>query len=350
MPLDIAVQNVGEYYSSHYLDTTFSKDAEKFTKQWKEAGAAASPRQLQRLGKLYFRAKTDALEEPDWARRWNAGTDLAAWHGELLRSLNYSDLERQDLPVEAGDVVVPALGMLKRFGQPWLVLCESAFCIPDAALPDGAAIEDPLEFQPLVGQLTNPTHKLVQGDWSRAVASIFKAEDAPRWVMLLAGSRILLLDRKTFANGRWLAFDLDEAFGRSEKSTFEQIATFLSRETLAPNSESVDLLHDTLEEQSHKLAHGVTEDLQESVRDAIQELANEWVSDRRRRSLSMTLADDNTPVTAERLRQEALTFVYRLIFCFYAEAHGSELDIYDVPHKLDKAIRETRCTIGQDKY
>lgn len=329
MPLDFAIQNVGEYYSSHYLDTTFSKDAQKFTQSWKEAGAAAAPRQLQRLGKLYFRAKADALEEADWTRRWNAGTDLAAWHGELLRSLNYN-FQRQDFPVEAGDVVVPILGLLKRFGQPWLVICETVFCIPDAALPDGAAIEDPLEMEPLTEQLSEPIHKLCAGDWGRAIAAIFKTEDAPRWIMLLAGSRILLLDRKTFANGRWLAFDLDEAFGRNEKTTFEQIATFLARETLAPDSESVDLLHDTLEEQSHKLAHGVTEDLQKSVRDAIQELANEWVSDRRRRNLSMTTDEEGMPVTAERLKQEALTFVYRLIFCFYAEAHGSELDILPI--------------------
>ncbi|MHC5820448.1 MAG: hypothetical protein ACYT04_32415 [Nostoc sp.] len=50
MVLDFAIHNVGEYYSSHYLDTTFSKDAQKFTSSWKEAGAAASPRQLQKLG------------------------------------------------------------------------------------------------------------------------------------------------------------------------------------------------------------------------------------------------------------------------------------------------------------
>ncbi len=120
----------------------------------------------------------------------------------------------------------------------------------------------------------------MQGDWIRAVGEIFKTEEPPRWVLLLGGSRILLIDRKTFATGRWLAFDLDDAFGRSETTTFEQIATFLSRETLAPESESADLIHDKLEEQSHKLAHGVTENLQAAVREAIELLANEWVRDR----------------------------------------------------------------------
>lgn len=337
MALDFAIHNVGEYYSSHYLDTTFSKDAQKFTSSWKEAGAAASPRQLQKLAQRYFKAKAQAIEELDWNQRRNAGAEIQSWHSYLLQAIGYSDLEAMDLPVESGDVYVPILGLLQRFGQPWLVVCESVFCIPDGSLPDGAASEDPLEGKPLLEQLADSHHKLVQGDWGRAIGEIFKTEEPPRWVMILAGSRILLIDRKTYANGRWLAFDLDEAFGRDEKTTFEQIATFLSRETLAPDSESVELLHDTLGEQSHKLAHGVTENLQVAVREAIELLANEWVSDRRRRSLGMinlrpeeALPDGSTTVTAEQLRHEALTFVYRLIFCFYAEAHGAELGVLPI--------------------
>lgn len=337
MALDFAIHNVGEYYSSHYLDTTFSKDAQKFTSSWKEAGAAASPRQLQKLAQRYFKAKAQAIEELDWNQRHNAGVEIQSWHSYLLQAIGYNDLEAMDLPVESGDVYVPILGLLQRFGQPWLVVCESVFCIPDGSLPDGAASEDPLEGKPLLEQLVDSNHKLVQGDWGRAIGEIFKTEEPPRWVMILAGSRILLIDRKTYANGRWLAFDLDEAFGRNEKTTFEQIATFLSRETLAPDSESVELLHDTLGEQSHKLAHGVTENLQVAVREAIELLANEWVSDRRRRSLGMinlrpeeALPDGSTTVTAEQLRHEALTFVYRLIFCFYAEAHGAELGVLPI--------------------
>ena len=36
MPLDTAIQNVGEYYSSHYLDTSFAKEkgAKALLKQW----------------------------------------------------------------------------------------------------------------------------------------------------------------------------------------------------------------------------------------------------------------------------------------------------------------------------
>jgi hypothetical protein len=342
MPLDLAIQNVGEYYSSHYLDTTFGRDTKNLLKEWRESGANATPRRLKKLSQRYFRAKAQALEELNPAQRHQAGPEIASWHGYLMQALGYDHLQRQDLFVEGGHGVVPVLGVLKRFGQPWLVICESLFCIPDGSLPDGAASEDPLETSPRLDQRSDPSQPLVQGNWTRAIGEIFKTEEPPRWVLLLGGSRILLIDRKTFANGRWLAFDLDDAFGRSETATFEQLATFLARETLAPDGESADLIHDQLEEQSHKLAHGVTENLQAAVREAIELLANEWVRDRRRRKRSITtinpgeLALDDQEldgpqrVTAEQLRHEALTYVYRLIFCFYAEAHGAELGVLPI--------------------
>ena len=63
MPLDTCITNVGEYYSSHYLDSTFTKDVKDLVAKWKDQGSNAPPRRLQRLSDLFFRAKTQALEE-----------------------------------------------------------------------------------------------------------------------------------------------------------------------------------------------------------------------------------------------------------------------------------------------
>ena len=97
---------------------------------------------------------------------------------------------------------------------------------------------------------------------------------------------MLLLDRNTFSQGRYLAFDLDDCFGRKERDTFNHVAAFLSAETLCPGGESDEVLHDAIEEQSHRFAHGVTESLQFAVREAIELLVNEWAhrSDRSARS------------------------------------------------------------------
>ena len=352
MPLDTCITNVGEYYSSHYLDSTFTKDVKDLVKKWSDQGSQSPPRRLQNLSQHYFRAKTQALDEDEPIRRPFAGDEVRGWHAHLLQALGYNDLTAFDHPVEGGDTFVPALGRVNRYNKPWLVVCETHFCLPDGSLKEGMPSEDPLGMEPYKDQLTNQAdHKLCDGDWTRCVGRVFTEEDAPRWILLLAGSQVLLLDRNTFAQGRFLAFDLDDAFGRKEKDTFNHIAAFLAADTLCPGGESDEVLLDKLEEQSHRFAHGVTESLQFAVREAIELLVNEWARDRtenqKRPLLRLSaeelrvngkamdidlpqLDDGSYEITAEHLKREALAFVYRLLFCLYAEARGGELEILPI--------------------
>jgi hypothetical protein len=348
MPLDTSITNVGEYFSSHYLDSTFARDVKDLVDKWNEQGSQAAPRKLQSLGQLYFRAKTDAIDEDEPMRRGLTSDLVRGWHSQLLEALGYNELTRFDIPVEGGDAYVPALGRVNRYNQPWLVICETWFCLPDSSLKEGVPGESPLEMSPTADDLVaRSDHKLCQGDWTRLVGRVLTEEDAPRWLMLLAGSQVLLLDRNTYSQGRYLAFDLDDAYGRKEKETFNHIAAFLSADSLCPGGESDEVLLDKLEEQSHKFAHGVTENLQFAVRSAIELLVNEWVAYRRRLGWGFTKLhsdeatigrqhrfpqndDGSYEITAEHLRREALTFVYRLLFCFYAEARGGELEILPI--------------------
>jgi hypothetical protein len=280
MPVDTCINNVGEYYSSHYLDSTFTKDVKDLVAKWKDQGSQAPPRRLQRLSDLFFRAKTQALEETRLDCRWQLDGELSGWHGSLLEALGYTDRQAMDLPVEGGQTHVPILGRINRYNRPWLVICETAFCLPDGSLKEGMPSEDPLETAPRREQLTDKVLKLCEGDWSRVIGRVFTEEESPRWMLFLAGTQVLLLDRNTYAQGRYLAFDLDDAFGRKEKATFDHLAAFLAFETLCPGGESDEVLHDRLEEQSHRFAHGVTEALQFVVREAIELLASEWVGGR----------------------------------------------------------------------
>jgi hypothetical protein len=352
MPLDTCISNVGEYYSSHYLDSTFSKDLAKWIEGWKVQGAQAVPRRLQALATRYFRAKTESLDQEIPESRAQASDDVAGWHAHLLHALGYDGLQPFDIPVEGGHAFVPALGRMNRYNRPWLVVCESYFCLPEGSLKEGLPSEDPLEMSPDKAKLAEPAeNKLCEGSWSRCLGRVFTEEDAPRWVLFLAGSQVLLLDRNTFAQGRHLSFDLDDAFGRKEKDTFNHVAAFLSAETLCPGGESDEVLHDAIEEQSHRFAHGVTESLQLAVREAIELLVNEWATDRTERQkrpltrlrqdelrsageaarIDLSQSDDGSyEITAEHLKREALTFVYRLLFCFYAEARGGELEILPI--------------------
>ena len=354
MPLDTCITNVGEYFSSHYLDSTFAKDVKELVGKWNEQGSQSVPKRLAALSQHYFKAKTQALDEDLPQDRNQCGDEIRSWHSHLLQALGYQDLQPFDHPVEGAETFVPAIHRVNRYNRPWLVICETHFSLPDSSLKEGQPSEEPLGMEPETDQLQDSAeHKLCAGDWTRCIGRLFTDEDGPRWALFLAGSQILLLDRSTFAQGRYLAFDIDDALGRKEKDTFNHIAAFLSAETLCPGGESDEVLLEKLEEQSHKFAHGVTESLQGAVREAIELLINDWATDRRDNqklplqklrpnelakdadgnpiSIGLPANDDGTyEITAEHLRREALAFVYRLLFCFYAEARGGELEILPI--------------------
>ena len=189
MPLDTCIANVGEYYSSHYLDSTFARDVKALESRWRDEGSQATPRRLQALSQRYFRAKTQALDEDNPALRAKAGEEVAGWHAYLLQALGYADLQPFDQPVEGHTTFVPMRGRVHRYNKPWLVICETHFCLPDASLKPGMPSEDPFGMMPQVAQLADAgEHMLCSGDWSRCIGRVFTEEDAPRWLLLLAGS------------------------------------------------------------------------------------------------------------------------------------------------------------------
>jgi hypothetical protein len=353
MPLDTAINNIGEYYAAHYLEAQFAKDIADPLKAWRDLGSRSVPRRLQALGDTYFKAKSQALDHDITTHRSNAEEpELAGWHDRLLRSLGYEP-DPTLLLLAAEKAVLPSLGQVLRYGKPWLVVAETPFCLPEAALPSDWNSEDPLEEA--VPALTAPDgRRSLEASWGEAVGRLLREEDSPRWVMLLSGSTINLFDRNTFAQGRWVSFDLDDAFGRKETSAFDAMAALLSKDTLCPDGENATVLHDTLESQSHRFTHGVSNKLQGAVRRAIEEVCNGWVDSRRAKKLSYTRLAEAEPalpngerdITAEHLRHEALVFVYRILFCLYAEARGGELgvlpindDVYRLGYSLE-ALRD----------
>jgi len=328
MSNDNAIQNVGEYYAAHYLAEQFAKDIAKQVKAWKARGTQSVPRRLQALSDLYFRAKAQALEYPDPDVRAHAqDADLRGWHTQLLNALGYVP-EPLLLELESEKQVLPAALRLNRHSRPWLAVLEAPFC-----LSDGEQSQEPLELNVGCGELANRTRTVVgpanggvrssphptmpKGNWEKAIALLFKQEDRPRWVLLLAGSRIYLFDAHTYAQGRYLYVNLDDAFARKQAKTFESIAALLARDTLAPGSESDEVLHEKLRAGSLRSTHGVSEKLQEAVREAITGIANGWVEVRREQKLGFRvlgeredpLPDGSRGVTAEQLRHEALVYV-----------------------------------------
>jgi hypothetical protein len=349
MALDSAIQNVGEYYAAHYLAERFQNDIQDQVRLWCERGSQATPRRLQGLADTYFRAKTRALDFPEPALRAHAECpELHAWHGQLLNALGYTpeplllelESERQSLPVTL---------RLHRYDRPWLAVLEAPFC-----LSGGGLNEEPLEQQPIPNGKRLEGWPILQTPWGRAITILFKQEDRPRWLLLLAGSRVYLFDAHTYAQGRYLSINWDDAFARKKSRTFEAIAALLARDPLAPEAESEQVLHERLREGSLKSTHGVSEKLQGAVRQSIELIANGWVHARRAKNLGYRnlseqeapLPDGSRVITAERLKHEALVTVYRILFCLYAEARGGELgllpiddDVYRLGYSIE-ALRD----------
>lgn len=351
MALDTAIKNVGDYYAAHYLaeKNGFSKDIAEKAKTWKEQGSASVLKRVQGLSDAYFKAKARALDYPEPALRSKADSiELKNWHSQMLHALGYQP-DTFGLELASEQKQLPALLRLNRHNQPWLVICETAFC-----LSGGDKDEEPLETDVIpASKIVDRLPTYIQS-WEKAVAMVFKQDDHPRWLMLLAGSRIYLFDAHTYAQGRYIYIDLDETFGLKQNSTFEAICALLAKESLAPEGESDEVLHERLREGSLKSTHSVSEKLQGAVRDAIESIANGWVEARRNANLGYRqfgeqekpLPDGSREVSAEQLRHDALIYVYRLLFCLYAEARGGELgilpindDIYRLGYSLE-ALRD----------
>jgi len=335
MSLDTAIKNVGDYYAAHYLadKNGFRKDIAEKIAGWKEQGSQSAPRKLAALADAYFKAKSEALNYDDPLLRVRADNDsINRWHPLLLEALGYQP-EPFNLVLESEQKQLPVLHRLNRHNQPWLVIVEAPFC-----LTGGEYDEEPLEQEVIAKAQHVDGLPTLQSSWEKAIALVLNQEDAPRWVMLLAGGRVYLFDAHTFAQGRYLWVDLDEAFGLRQVATFEAIAALLSDDALVPQGESDEVLHERLREGSLKSTHGVSEKLQSAVRDAIEAIANGWVEARRQTNLGYrqlsereeALPDGSREITAEQLRHDALIYVYRLLFCFYAEARGGELGILPI--------------------
>ena len=105
-------------------------------------------------------------------------------------------------------------------------------------------------------------------------------------------------------------FDIESLFDEAtiKKEYYTLFYFLLAKETLAPQSEIV--LMEQLDEDSHKSAYEVTQDLKEGVIHAVEGIANEAVYYLKQQG------DDLSNINADTLKNECLNYVYRLLFLF----------------------------------
>ncbi|MGW7477072.1 class I SAM-dependent DNA methyltransferase [Nonomuraea muscovyensis] len=177
---------------------------------------------------------------------------------------------------------------------------------------------------------------------ARLVKALFVEEDGPDLALILAGRWAVLAERERWAEGRYLAVDLQLVCERNDTrrgGEIDRALTCLCAESIAPDADGNLWWHGVLEE-SVKHTVGVSQDLRDGVRLSIEIIANEVVKRRRARGLNPLPAAE-----ANELAKQSLRFLYRILFLLYAEA-SPELGVlpvgaqeYDAGYSLDR-LRE----------
>jgi hypothetical protein len=147
---------------------------------------------------------------------------------------------------------------------------------------------------------------------------VFGADTPPRYVLLCGLDEWLLLDRYKWPNNRALRFnwaDILDRKGRRHPQGLRRAAA----QGLPPRRGNS--LLESLDENAHKHAFGVSEDLKYALREAIELLGNEaarQLMNRPRRKKGVF--QRQYKLDAGELSLECLRLVYRLLFMFYIEA------------------------------
>ncbi|OHV62896.1 hypothetical protein [Pseudofrankia sp. BMG5.36] len=284
---------------------------------------AVTPREgLRRLRQAYYDRKSDlvALDpENDDAKRAEL---LHALHDQVLAALGFPPRRHVRPVAHAGaEVRVPLAAELDGV---WALECGWA-TETDAAI-DPAGAGRLLEAVDL-----GPRERVTHG--MRLAAHLFAAEEPPRYLLLLAGGVVILADRRTWGEGRYLAVSLDVAFGRNDTrpgGELDVIAALFGADALCPpEAGGAEPLAD-LVAGSQKQAVGVTAELRDGLRESVELIANEVLARIAEAGVRPEEIDDLKSLGA-RLTKEALRYLYRILVLLYAEARP-ELRVLPVDH------------------
>lgn len=335
------IDNVGDYFTANYFDEDFAK------RVLEKSGHAADAykgfnQKTSGLKDRYYKYKQQLLEG-----RLRTKDKIVAtheFHTHLLNALGYDGSHPQyDNLLHISEFeVVPVRHILYRGAQPHLMVLEMQPLIPEGdEVPDGLFEQRYNTEDEDAGTATGtPPQRYHRSQWEKVfqvpeglkispaivnkmISTLFllKQEERPRYILLLAGNVVFLLEQEKWFRGSYLRFDLEELFSEAVASTasrnyYSLLYFLLAKETLSPDGDMV--LLDQLDEDSHRSAYEVTKDLKDGIIGAVEALANEAVWYWKKQP-GNTL-DETDDLFEQELKDDCLTIIYRLLFIFYAES------------------------------
>ena len=354
MPLT-GIHNENEFFSHHYLAEIFTGDIQATVERWRKQAESTSARapfaELRALAPEYLRFRRDFDRERRTSQRIVRQRE---WFRLLLAGLGYrwrpANLVLEDgaeIPIlcaEGGTAgtLGGAVPNAASAGDSPRLLVLGAFDV------DGEG-EDPLVLKPHPRQFHGeapPPEAVLKETWNAIVTRrlFFPGASAsprhrtpdgalvqtrpPRWVLILSCNSVLLLERGKWTHNRLLRFDFDDILSLKDNATLKATAALLHRESLLPASLQSDnesawngreSLLDRLDDNSHKHAFAVSEDLKHALRECIELIGNEAIR-HLREVAKERIYDRPDAALTDQLSREALRYMYRLLFLFYIEA------------------------------
>lgn len=187
---------------------------------------------------------------------------------------------------------------------------------------------------------------------ARALSWLFTSDDAPAFAVVLSGAKALVVERERWAEGRYLAVDLQLVLDRNEVKKrggeFDRAVAALAAESVSPDVDGTTWWTDTLDD-SVKHTVGVSKDLRDGVRESIEIIANEVVRRRAAQGLDPLPASE-----ANTLARHSLRYLYRVLFLLFAEA-SPELRVlpvgapeYALGYGLDRLRELVLVELGEE--
>jgi hypothetical protein len=325
----VSITNRGDYLSPHYLAEVLPRDLAKKTSlrtRWAErdkAGERTPVKGMRGLRREYFDARLSLQESSESSQfrqkelKEQETKKVSDLNGSVLRALGFAAASQVLTVGRAGE----------PFEVPVAYSGQNVLAVDCAWATDTDAAFDADGGGRLLATLElSSREKLESG--AKLARWLFAADEPPRYVLLLHGGVIVLADRLTWAEGRYLAVSLDTALERVDNAELELIAALFSADALQPPAEGGEEPLAAFVDGSRQHAVGVSAELREGLRESVQIIANE-VLDR----LGAQGVDDPARIydgnLAKDLGRQSLRYLYRILFLLYAEARP-ELGILPV--------------------
>ena len=317
MTIDLTgITNKNEYYTNHYFSTVFEENTRDTISGWNDAAREAeevrTPWSLLREAARQFRVIHDRFARSSVNLQVLASIKTLA--DNYIHSLGYPEANPEVVTLDDSLSVPVYLEMTKSNGAPLLWILLTASKEADAGIMESCVFNTEAVDEDAIGTINNgvfgevPNEELVN-------KILFGTAEPPRFIMLIGLNQIALIDRNKWNEKRYLQFELEEIFSRTETSTLQAMSVLLHKDSLCPEDGKV--LLDELEEQSQRNSSGVSKDLKYALRESIELLGNEVLYDMKNR-LGRDLEAE--PVDAGQLTLECLRYMYRMLFVLFIES------------------------------